>query len=202
MGRTLNPALRLPPTAHMDEELVVAATPEQAVRLLYQRHAKYIRNAIAHLAGPGLDHEDLLQDVFTTALRRWSTFAGRAQPRTWLYAVAIRTVANARRKSKVRRFFGMEQLDEVQDELPADAPNPEQVASSQQDRKRVYAALDRLSEKHRTVLVLHALEGLTGEEIAAAVDCPVKTVWTRLFHARKEFKRHHAELVAVRGGAA
>ena len=68
--------------------------------------------------------------------------------------------------------------------------------------RRLYALLDKLPEKQRAVFVLFELEGSSGEQIAEAVGCPVPTVWTRLFHARKEFAKlgHRAQL--LEGGAA
>jgi RNA polymerase sigma-70 factor (ECF subfamily) len=55
--------------------------------------------------------------------------------------------------------------------------------------RRLYALLDKLPEKQRAVFVLFELEGSSGEQIAEAVGCPVPTVWTRLFHARKTLAR-------------
>lgn len=76
-----------------------------------------------------------------------------------------------------------------------DERRPDTAFENQEACRRVYAALDRLSEKKRTVFILHELQELTGTEIAGLLGCPVRTVWTRLFHARRQFE---AELERLR----
>jgi RNA polymerase sigma-70 factor (ECF subfamily) len=152
---------------------------------LFEAHADFVRRAVAHLAGPALEPDDLVQEVFVQAWRSRSRFAGRSSVRTWLYGVTLGVVRNARRRSRLRRFFGLESAAEPEDPTPA---APDRLAQ-EEARRQVHALLETLPEKKRTVLVLFELEGLTGEEIAAVVGCPVATVWTRLHHARQAFAR-------------
>ncbi len=156
---------------------------------LFEAHAPFLRSALARLVGPFGDADDLLQEVFLVALRRSDVLASAREPRAWLYGVAIKLATASRRKARVRRFLGLEAAPELEAHGTPDT-SFEKVEAARQ----VYAALDHLSEKKRTVFILFELEGLTGEEIAHAVGCPLKTVWTRLFHARKEFAHHVARL--------
>lgn len=146
------------------------------VRALYMAHAGNIKTALRRLTWPGCDIEDLLQEVFIVAIRRPQAVLGAASPKAWLYGVATRVASDARRKRRVKDFFG----------LPS-ARSPMDARLESADVVQV--ALTKLSARKRDVLVLFELQGLTGPEIAQALGCPLKTVWTRLHHARKEFER-------------
>ncbi|MFZ5442558.1 MAG: RNA polymerase sigma factor [Myxococcota bacterium] len=150
------------------------------VRRLYVAHAAELRQALARLA-PELDADDLLQEVFLIALDRPEALVGADSPRAWLFGIAVKLAATRRRTTRLRRFLG---LDEAA-ELPAvDAPSR---TVEQRDAQRAVArALESLSSAKREAFVLFELQGLAGEEVAEALGIPLKTVWTRLFHARKE----------------
>jgi RNA polymerase sigma-70 factor (ECF subfamily) len=90
----------------------------------------------------------------------------------------------ARRRARVRRFFGLH--------LAESRPSPEtpqQIFEHRESSERLYRLLEKISDKKRTVFVLFEMEGLPGEEIAHIVGCPLKTVWTRLHHARRDLHR-------------
>jgi RNA polymerase sigma-70 factor (ECF subfamily) len=162
------------------------------LRELYAAHAEFVRRMVLRLCGPSraaspaLDADDLVHDVFVVALRSGDRFAGRSTARTWLCGIAVHLVARARRRERLRRMVGLDHIAEP----PSDSPSPLEVFEKAESARVLYALVDKLSEKKRIVFVLYELEGLSGEEIAEAVGCPVKTVWTRLHHARKEFLRH------------
>ena len=164
-----------------------ARTARLDLRALYREHAPFLRAAIQRLGGPRVDADDLLHEVFIVALDRADAFEGRSTARTWLYGIALRVVAAHRRKSKLRAFFGMD--DVAPEHEPVDAHTPATQLDAAQAKAAVYAILEKMAEKKRTVFVLYELEGLSGEEIAQIVGAPVKTVWTRLFHARAEFQK-------------
>jgi RNA polymerase sigma-70 factor, ECF subfamily len=147
----------------------------------YCEHVDFVRRVLARLLGPGHDLSDAVQEVFIVALRKRHAYAGRALPSTWLHAIAQRIALATRRRARLRAFLGLEAAQHV-----AGGTTPQQHFESREASEQLYALLDRLSEKKRSVWILHELEELSGEQIAAIVRCPVKTVWTRLFHARRE----------------
>jgi RNA polymerase sigma-70 factor (ECF subfamily) len=148
---------------------------------LYFEHVDFVRRVLARLLGPGCDVSDATQEVFLVALRKRHEYTGQALPSTWLFAIARRIALAARRRSRVRAFLGLEAAAQV-----ASGDTPAEVFENCEASRQLYALLNQLSEKKRTVWILHELEELSGDEIADIVGCPVKTVWTRLFYARRE----------------
>jgi len=163
-------------------EVAVPAAP--SLSSLYATQLPFVRRAVGHLAGPDLECDDLVQDVFVQAVKSHATFESRSSVQTWLYGIALRVVGNARRRAKFRRLLGLQAKHEPQ----APSTDASQLLDRAQTRASVHRILERLPEKKRTVLVLHELEGVPGEDIAAILKCPVGTVWTRLHHARKQFQ--------------
>lgn len=180
----MSQALQLQPSTG-EPDPVSAGTDLAGLRRIYEEHGPWLRAALARLGGPGLDTDDLLHEVFLVAIRRYAVLTDVPEPRAWLYGVAVHVTQAARRRARVRRWFGLERAESV-----TDGVTPEHAVHASDARRRVYEALEPLSEKKRTVFVLFELEGLSGEEVAAIVGCPLKTVWTRLHHARKEFQQH------------
>lgn len=151
------------------------------VRRLYEAHAAELRQALARLA-PQLDADDLLQEVFLVVLRRPDALLTADSPRAWLFGVAVKLAATRTRSSRVRRFFGLEAAEDLS--VATDAPGR---TLEQRDAQRAVAkALESVSTAKREAFVLFELQGLSGEDVALALGIPLKTVWTRLFHARRE----------------
>ncbi len=169
----------------MPADAATVAEVREEVRALYTQHAESLRTGLRRLTWQGCDVDDLLQEVFIVVIRRPQPLLLAESPRAWLYGVAVKVAAAARRKHQLREFL---RLDAAEVTAP--------VASAQFDLEAratasaVHKALGKLSSKKREVLVLFELQGLTGPEIAAALGCPLKTVWTRLHHARKDFEEH------------
>lgn len=115
---------------------------------------------------------DAAQDTFLTAQRAIRRFRGDSSLRTWLLGIAL----NECRRT-VRRH-GADPLP-----LEIDLPCPADDAGAIVDRQALASALARLSDDHRDVVVLHELQGLTYEEVAAVLKVPVGTVKSRLHHA-------------------
>jgi RNA polymerase sigma-70 factor (ECF subfamily) len=185
-------------------EPTAVASEISAQRQLYESHANFVRRLVLRLGTPAADADDLVQETFVIAFRHWSKFDPRrfassdmaSAERTWLYAIAVRVAAGARRRARLRRFLGLEEIAE-----PRDPTTPASLFERAEARRRVRRLLEGIGEKKRTAFVLFELEGLSGEEIARVVGAPVKTVWTRLFHARREFlERLAREELRDRGG--
>jgi len=135
------------------------------------------------MLGSSLDVEDLVQEVFLQVHRSIAAFRGTSRFSTWLYRVTVNVVLMHRRAARSRPS-----LTHDSDSPPAvdHDPLPDELVARQARVRAFYRLLDKLSEKKRTVFVLHELEGVAPGEIAQLVGAPVLTVRTRLFYARRE----------------
>jgi len=157
----------------------------------YLEHVELVRRVVARLLGPRAGIDDAIQEVFIVAFRKRASYAGHALPSTWLYSIAKRVALSARRQVRVRAWLGLDAAPE-----PTEPTTPDTVFEQRAAAAELYRLLDQLAEKKRTVWILHELEGLPGKTIATIVGCPLETVWTRLFHARRELQelaRAHAD---------
>jgi RNA polymerase sigma-70 factor (ECF subfamily) len=135
------------------------------------------------MLGPDADLDDVVQEVFFQVFRSLPDFRGHSKFSTWLHRVTVNVVLMIRRRARSRPVLTSEHAARHE-------PSEHQLPDQEMVRARRLAAfrrlLDRLSDKKRTVFVLHELEGMAPAEIAELVDCPVLTVRTRLFYARRE----------------
>ncbi len=161
------------------------AGDEAAFRQLYLQHRGQVTRLVTRMVGPGPDVDDLVQDVFLHVYRSLPSFRGEAKFTTWLYRLTVNvTKMYFRRKQSRPRFADVPVPEAPRESRPSEAPD--QASERQERLAALYRLLERLSDKKRTVLVLHDFEGLTADRIAQIVDAPVMTVRTRLFYARKE----------------
>lgn len=147
----------------------------------YLDHAELVRRLLARLLGPSFDVRDALQEVFIIALQKRDSYSGQALPSTWLHAIAQRVAMAMRRRARLRAFLGLSES-----EYASGAATPEQLFEDREASALLYGCLDKVGEKKRAVWILYELEELSGEQIAEIVGCPLKTVWTRLHHARRD----------------
>lgn len=150
--------------------------------------ARWVRS----LGGPEADLEDLTQEVFIVVQRRLSSFDGENLP-GWLYRIASHAVRDHRRRAWFRNLF-LRPRDVVLEELKERGPGPAELLERKENERQLYELLAKLSDKRRVTFVLFEIEGYSGEEIAALENVPVATVWTRLYHARKELAAQAAQL--------
>ncbi|MEO0324260.1 MAG: sigma-70 family RNA polymerase sigma factor [Myxococcota bacterium] len=161
---------------------------EAAFHELFRSHRETVARIVIRTMGPGPEVEDVVQDVFVHVFRSIHKFRGDAKFTTWLYRLTVNVTRMHLRKKRSRPRFVDAPVPETQS--PA-APRPLPLGPDEMvDRQSRVAALrrlvDALSEKKRTVLVLHDFDGRTAKEISVIVGAPVLTVRTRLFYARKE----------------
>ena len=170
-----------------DPELMaaVAAGDLGALGVLYDRYHETTREFLARAAPHPADADDLVQETFLTLLQAAASYDGRARAAGFIIGVAARLL---RRR---RRFLGRwaEILWEAQELCVAAVATPEDNARATEDLAAVDRALARMSEAKRLVYLMVEREGLSGEEVAAALGIPIGTVWTRLHHARAALQR-------------
>jgi RNA polymerase sigma-70 factor (ECF subfamily) len=150
---------------------------------VYRAHVARVHRWVVRLAGPFLDVEDLVHDVFTKVHLLLPTFRGEAELTTWLYRITENTVISRRRKERVRRWLRREKLEDE----PIAYPTPLDELERLEAHRLVYRALEGVSESYRAVFILFELEGLPGEEIARLTGTKLATVWVRLHRARAQF---------------
>jgi RNA polymerase sigma-70 factor (ECF subfamily) len=133
--------------------------------------------------------QDVTQEAFIKAYRALPGFRGESAFFTWLYRIAINTVKN-HLVAKGRRPPGDDLEAEVAEQMDLggrlrEHATPERELLTEEIAETVQAALDDLPDDLRTAIVLRELEGLSYEEIATAMDCPIGTVRSRIFRARE-----------------
>ncbi len=154
---------------------------------LFRRHHKDVTRLVTRMLGASRDAQDVVQEVFLQVFKSLPDFLGKSRLSTWVYRIGVNVVLMHRRAARSRPVLAKEDAAPV----PTD---PRPLPDEQVERSLRVAALDRLmdllSEKKRTVFVLHELQGLAPVEIAKIVRAPVFTVRTRLFYARRELVMH------------
>lgn len=155
---------------------------EHLYRLYHPRLTRFLFNMTRR---PSLVDE-VLNDTMLVVWSRPESFNGTSKLSSWIFGIAYRKALQAMR----RQDQPVE--DPRADERESDADGPEQHASRDRSRRSLLAALDDLSDDHRTVVELTYFQDFGYREIAEILDCPVDTVKSRMFYAR----RHLARLLA------
>jgi RNA polymerase sigma-70 factor (ECF subfamily) len=166
-----------------DATRAVSLTPAA----VYDAYAELVFGWAARLAGPTLDPEDLVHEVFLVVQQQLSKFRGDAKLTTWLYRITANVVLDRRRKER-RRWWRNRRAGDEAARAPA-GPTPLEELEQRREHELVYRVLDTMNEKHRTVLVLFELEGHSGEEIARLMGTRSETVWVWLNRARAQFRQ-------------
>ena len=142
------------------------------------------------------DAEDATQEAFVAIIRALPDFEARSNLTTWMYRVTVNVCLQRRRKES--RAVNEMSIDDRNEE-PSPEAGPERLALASEARTELQAALDTLPEAQRAVVVLHELQGLTYSEVAAALDCPVGTVKSRLSAAFGRLRQALEPDVAAQG---
>lgn len=195
----------MPAHTMRDEESVLAAAARgetNAFRALYDTHRAEVARLVFRMLPAQSDHDDVVQEVFVQVFRSLKDFRGQSKFSTWLHRVTVNVVLMHRRSQKSRPHLSDEEVVEVRDE----GASPPDDDAERRERMRAFGRiLGRLSDKKRIAFVLHELEGLSPQEVANAMQCPVLTVRTRLFYARRELEammRDEPALAALNAGHA
>jgi RNA polymerase sigma-70 factor (ECF subfamily) len=156
-----------------------------ALGVLYDRYQSSVTSFVRRATNDSSDVDDVVHATFMTAARAAGNFDGRQSCRPWLVGIAARLL-HRRKRGLSRWARALRELTVREGERYTD---PHSELNARDEVKRLSQALGRLSEPKRIVLLLAENEGMSSEDIAATLQIPVGTVWTRLHHARRDLRR-------------
>jgi RNA polymerase sigma-70 factor (ECF subfamily) len=150
----------------------------------YQAWFRPVYRWIRALGGPGIDAEDLAQEVFIVVQRKLARFDG-TNLAGWLYRIAQRTVRDHRRRAWYRNIF-LRPRDTALDEVESTAAGSDEHYDRMELERRFYDLVQQLNPRWRNSFLLFEIGGLSSDKIAQLEGIPAATVRTHLFRARKE----------------
>jgi RNA polymerase sigma-70 factor (ECF subfamily) len=187
-------------------QTLVAETPEsgliaqcrsgdtEAFARLVAVHERMVFNLAARLLSDSEEAKDLSQDVFLQVYKTIHRFEGRSSLKTWIYRIVVNQCHNRqrwwrrRRKDQARPLEELTQGEEAQLSSSQAPDGPFEDLARREQARRLQAALEAISFEQRSVLILREVEGLSCEEIAAALAMPVGTVKSRLARGREALR--------------
>jgi RNA polymerase sigma-70 factor (ECF subfamily) len=176
----------------IDQQLVERAQrgDKRAFELLVAKYQRKLGRLLSRFIRDGAEVEDVTQEAFIKAYRALPSFRGESAFYTWLYRIGINTAKNylvaQGRRAPTTTGFDSEDAENFEDgEQLRDVNTPENEMMSKQIATTVNETMDALPEELRTAIVLREIDGLSYEEIAAVMNCPIGTVRSRIFRARE-----------------
>lgn len=139
------------------------------------------------------DADDVVQEVFLKVYRSVKRFKRKSSFYTWLYRIALNTAINALKKKRRRQSMSFDNIDEGVERDPdylelSARHTPLRDTSLNELQEKLNEALQKLSDKHRTVVIMHDIEGIPHEEIGKMLGCSAGTVRSRLFYAHQQLQ--------------
>jgi RNA polymerase sigma-70 factor (ECF subfamily) len=191
-GKTLVASPERKQEADTDWEIVrrVQAGDVAAFDRLVVKYRERVFGVVYNMTSNREDTADLTQDAFIKAFQSINRFQGQSSFFTWLYRIAINSTLTYLRKNRLRTFFSLEKVNEDDQhsaEVVAaltDNTEVEREALVKELQEKLNEAMQKLSIKHRTVVTLFEIDGLSHQEIAEIMNCSVGTVRSRLHYAK------------------
>jgi RNA polymerase sigma-70 factor (ECF subfamily) len=179
--------------ADADLEIVrqVQAGDVAAFDRLITKYRERVYGVVYNMTSNREDAADLTQDAFIKAFQSIHRFGGQSSFFTWLYRIAVNSTLSHLRRMRLRSFFSLERIDSdepVSKEIIAaltDKTGADRDAYVRELQEKLNDAMLKLSIKHRTVVTLFEIDGLSHQEIADVMDCSVGTVRSRLHYAKQ-----------------
>ena len=176
----------------VDQQLVerVQRGDKHAYELLVTKYQRRLARLISRFVRDQSEVEDVTQEAFIKAYRALPTFRGESAFYTWLYRIGINTAKNyllaLKRRAPTNTLLDTEETEGYEDAgLLQEVSTPENELMSKQVIEVVNSSLQELPDDLRTALTLREMEGMSYEEIAEVMDCPIGTVRSRIFRARE-----------------
>ncbi len=176
----------------IDQQLVlrVQAGDKRAFELLVVKYQRKVERLLSRIVRNPSEIEDVAQEAFIKAYRAIGGFRGDSAFYTWLYRIAINTAKNylvsQGRRPPTSTGLDNEEAESLEDAVALrDTATPDSLLMSKQIGEIIHRTIDALPEELRTAITLREIEGLSYEEIAGIMDCPIGTVRSRIFRARE-----------------
>ncbi len=176
----------------IDQQLVVRAQggDKQAFDLLVLKYQRKLGRLLSRFIRDPAEVEDVAQEAFIKAYRALPSFRGDSAFYTWLYRIGINTAKNylvaLGRRAPTTTEFDADEAESFEDgDQLRDINTPESVLASKEIAATVQKAMEDLPDELRTAIELREIEGLSYEEIASIMNCPIGTVRSRIFRARE-----------------
>ena len=180
------------PDRDADRDLVARAQvgDKRAFGLLVEKYHRKLVRLLSRYVRDAAEVEDVAQEAFIKAYRALPSFRGESAFYTWLYRIGINTAKNhlaaSGRRAPTRTGLEVEDAEGMEEgEHLRDLNTPESVLLSKEIADTVNAAMDALPEDQRAAIQLREIEGMSYEDIAKIMDCPVGTVRSRIYRARE-----------------
>ena len=177
---------------------------QRAFALLVAKYERRVQRLLSRRVRDSAEIEDITQEAFIKAYRALPQFRGESAFYTWLYRIAINTAKNylatkSRRPVTVGEFQGADDGEFFDlGDVVEDNNTPDAVLHSRQVAEAVNAAIEALPEDLKAAITLREIEGLSYEEIAQAMDCPIGTVRSRIFRAREAIAQRLRPLLGTK----
>jgi RNA polymerase sigma-70 factor (ECF subfamily) len=208
---TRTPPAATPGPAPTDMMLVerTVAGDQRAFGLLVVKYQRRIERLIGRMVRDQDLVEDIAQETFIRAYRALAQFRGESQFYTWLYRIAVNTAKKALvdlkrdplvSESALRSYGDDEDETSAMENELTSAETPETVLAAKEIAATVNSAMEALPEELRQAVTLREIEGLSYEEIAEVMDCPIGTVRSRIFRAREAISAKVKPLLENRSG--
>jgi RNA polymerase sigma-70 factor (ECF subfamily) len=176
----------------IDQQLVVRAQSgdKRAFELLVIKYQRKVERLLSRIVRDEAEVEDVAQESFIKAYRALANFRGDSAFYTWLYRIAVNTAKNyligKGRRAPTSTGFDAEEAEGFEDASALrDIATPDAQLMSKQIGEIVNKTIDALPEELRTAITLREIDGMSYEEIAQIMDCPIGTVRSRIFRARE-----------------
>ena len=176
-----------------DRELVDKAKTgdRRAFGKLVEKYQRRVYSLAFGILRQREDAWDVAQEAFVKAYKKLDRFEGNAAFYTWLYRITYNLSIDTLREKARRETVDLDEGRKMEEALEADqvpTEHPDQMAQRKELHRVLQAAMSKLSDKHRAIIVLREVEGLSYEEMAEVLGISKGTVMSRLFHARQNLQ--------------